>query len=92
MKRVSEVTVPKSPGTTEHTLPGTTCLLGLGEEPRVREHEGQVLPLPQLLAEQLATKKSTGARPGSQLTGLTAPWAPSTLSHQAQAQDKNGGC
>lgn len=34
MKRVSEVTVPKSPGTTGHPLPGTTCLFGLGEEPR----------------------------------------------------------
>lgn len=69
---IPEVTVPKSPGTTGHPLPGTACPFGLGKSQgqEVRNTEGQVLPFPQLVPEQLSTKKSISARPGFQPPGL----------------------
>lgn len=85
-----EVTVPESPGTTRHPVPGTAGPFGLGKNQRqeVRETEGQVLPFPQLIPEHMPTKKSISSGPGFQPPGLPP------LSHQAQtqAQGEDRGC
>lgn len=90
-REAPEVTVPESPGTTRHPLPGTAGPFGLGKNQgqEVRETEGQVLPFPQLIPEQMPTKKSISSGPGFQ-----PPGAPATLSHQAQtqAQGEDRGC
>lgn len=69
---VPEITVPKSPGTTGHPLPGTASPFGLAKSQGqgVKETESQVLPFPQLVPEQLPTKRNISVRPGSQFRGL----------------------
>lgn len=78
----------------DHRTPSTwhCMLLWSREEPRGEETEGQVLPFPQYVPEQLSTKRSISARPGSPFRGLLCPRAPSTLSHQTQAQGEDGDC
>lgn len=79
-------------GTTGHPLPGTACPFGLGKSQGLRKTEGQALSFLQLVPEQLSTKRSISAGPGSQFRGLRDPWARSILSHQAQAQGEDSGC
>lgn len=88
-KGVPEVTVPKSPETTGHPLPGNACPFGLGESQERGETEGQVPPFPQYIPEHLSTKRSICAKSDS---GFIGPRTPSALSHQVQAQGEDGGC